>query len=489
MENYDRTNLFLRQARDFMEPSPPLVDANDSCLAVVSRMRSEKAPRVLVRDGEGRLVGIFSTGDMLHRVTFDADESTPIRQVMTQPVLTVREDLPLFRAVAAMRHRRLQHLPVVDHRDRPQGLLPMGNILAPVLGNQLALVDSIARDSGPDDQRQAKDAQFGLAATLLEQHVPPPDILRVLSRLNDELYRQILERCIEEMAKEKWGSPPVGFAIVVTGSGGRQESFLHPDQDNGVILENYPDNLYPKVNDYFFELSIRMTQMLDAVGIRLCIGYVMASNHSWRKRLFEWQIQLLHWLRRPSVASTTLLDIWIDFRCVFGDPGLTQTLRDYATELIPRHHGFLRELEVLQFAHDVAVTPFGTLKRERLPGQEGHRKVDVKRKGLRPLLEGIRLLALREGVSATETMARLDALRASGTVKAGLADALTDAFMFMTGLMLRQQLRDHGEGRLPGVHVAPRDLSERDRKRLRDSLKTVARLRQMAHMEFSGELF
>jgi signal-transduction protein with cAMP-binding, CBS, and nucleotidyltransferase domain len=61
--------------------------------------------------------------------------------------------------------------------------------------------------------------------------------------------------------------------------------------------------------------------------------------------------------------------------------------------------------------------------------------------------------------------------------------------MFLTGLLLRQQLEDHRQGRPPGVYVAPQALSQRDRKRLKDALQAVARLRGMVHMEFSGELF
>ncbi len=489
MKYSDHTSLFMRQVRDFISPLPPLVDVDSSCLAVVDRMRQEKALRVLVRNAEGRIVGIFSTSDLLHRVAFDAEASIPVSQVMTRPVHTVREDLPLFRAVATMRHQGLQHLPVVDIQDRPRGMLLMGNILAPLLGNQLSLVESIAHDHSPEDLRHVKESQFALTAALLEQRVPPPDILTVLTRLNDEIYRRILELSIDEMVTEGWGEPPVAFAAVVTGSGGRRESSLHPDQDNGLILEDYPEELYPQVNDYFFELGVRMTQKLDAAGIRLCIGYVMATNHSWRKRLFEWKLQLLNWLRWPSVASTVLLDIWIDFRCVFGDARLAQALRDYATETIPHHHGFLRELEVQQLNHDIAVTPFRTLKKEHQPGKEGHRKVDIKRKGLRPLLEGVRILALRDGIDATETMGRLAALRARETLSEDLTEILTDAFMFLTEMLLRQQLEDHREGRPPGVYVAPKALTHRDRKRLKDSLQAVARLRSMVHMEFSGELF
>jgi signal-transduction protein with cAMP-binding, CBS, and nucleotidyltransferase domain len=489
MDRSAQTSLFLRRVRDFVSPLPPRVTPDTPCLTVVQRMREERAPWVLVIDDSGRIAGIISTGDVLHQVTFTAEASTPARAVMTQPVHTVRADLPLFRAVALMRDRGLRHLPVLDQQDHPQGMLLVENILSPLLGKQLSLVESIASDHEPDRLRHAKRSQIELAEVLLEQRVPTPEIMAVLTTLNDESYRRTLEWAIEGMIAEGWGEPPVAFAAVVTGSAGRWESLLRPDQDNGFVLADYPDERYPRINDYFIELAQRMTLGLDTVGIPLCIGYVMATNHAWRKRLGEWQAQFLNWMRNPSEASTTLLDIWIDFRGVFGAGDLVATLRDFVTANLSGHHGFLRELEVLQFDHDVAITPFWTLKRERMPGQEGHRKIDIKRKGLRPLLEGVRILALRAGIPATETLERLAALRQQGVLKADLADAVRDAFELLTELLLREQIRAHHQARLPGAYVTPEALTPWERRRLKTALHTVARLRGMVHMEFTGEIF
>ena len=484
-----QTCLFTTRVGDFISPLPPVVDMDSPGQAVVEQMRQEGAVRSLVRGPDGHLIGVFSASDLLRWTPCQGEPALPVGQLMTPIARPAAVDLPLFRAVTLMRQQSLEALPVVDAQGRPLGVLVLSSLLEPLLGGQLSLAAVIAQDQTPADLHRARQAQFELAAVLLEQHAPPPDILAVLSRLNDEIYRCILAQAMAEMAAQGWGQPPVPFAVVVTGSGGRCESLLGPDQDNGFILQDYPDALCESVNDYFYELAARMTQRLDAVGIRLCSGYMMATNPSWRKRLSEWQAQLLGWLRKPSLASTTLLAIWVDFRCVSGDYRLAEVLRDFATNHIPQHYGFLRELELLQREHDVAVTPLRTFKCERQPDQGGRRKVDIKRKGLLPLMEGVRILALRDGIRALETMVRLTALQERGTLKAELADAVQDAYIFMTGLLLRQQLQDHSAGRHPGAYVAPEALSRRDRQRLNESLRTVIRLRGMVHMEFTGELF
>jgi len=488
MEYSIQTSLFVRQVKDFLSPLPPLVTENTTCLEVAQLMRQTTNPQVLVSNSDGRLIGIINSWD-LHQVTFATDVTVPVQLLMTQPVHTASEDLPLYQAIADIRRHNLCYLPVVNQQYHPIGMLYTENILMLLLGEQLTLADSIANDHTFDDLFRAKQTQADLAAVLLAQHVPATEILTVLSKLNDEIYHRIMEQSIQELQMQGLGTPPVAFAVIITGSGGRFESLLNPDQDNGFILEDYPDELYPQVNDYFYELANHMTIRLDQAGIPFCKGHMMASNHAWRKRLSEWQSQFLGWLRKPALASTTLLDIWIDFRCVFGSPQLAETLRHFTTTAIPPHFGFLRELEFQQFDHDIAITPFRTLKREHLPGQEGHRKVDIKRKGLRPLMEGVRLLALREGLTTTETLTRLSILRERGVLNPDLADGVANAFGFLNELLLRTQLQDFRAGRTPGAYLEPKLLSTRNFKHLKEALRTVTRLQGMIHMEFTAELF
>jgi signal-transduction protein with cAMP-binding, CBS, and nucleotidyltransferase domain len=452
-------------------------------------MRRDSLQELFVKDSNGYLVGALNRDDLLQQMNFADNPAAPIGSMVRTPMPSVCEDEPLFRALFLMRHWHLNYLPVVDVAHRPTGMLHLENFLDPLLGKQMPWVESIGNDEQTGDLRQVRDSQAELVSVLLEQRVPSGEILAVLTKLNDEIYRRVLEQSIHGLAEQGWGDPPVAFAVVVTGSAGRWESLLGPDQDNGFILADYPDSDYRRVNNYFYKLALYMTRQLDEAGIPLCIGQVMASNHAWRKRLSEWQTQILGWLHKPSTASATLFDIWIDFRCVFGNYQLVDALRDSVTAQTPRHHGFFQELEALQFDHEVAITPLRTLKRENRPGEYGHRKIDIKRKGIRPLVEGVRILALRRGNAATETLARLAFLRECSGLPWDLADALEDAFHFLNGLLLKTQLEDYQQGRHPDIYVAPEALQGREKSQLKASLRTVSRLRSMVHTEFTAELF
>jgi signal-transduction protein with cAMP-binding, CBS, and nucleotidyltransferase domain len=271
------------------------------------------------------------------------------------------------------------------------------------------------------------------------------------------------------------------------GSGGRGESFLYPDQDNGFILKDYPDNQHTSVDTYFIELAKRMTIMLDVVGISTCRGYVMATNPGWRKALTQWYVQINNWLERPSHTSLRYADIFFDFQHVSGEEELAGLLRSHVTSVILKNHIFLKEMQVVQQDYGVALTRFGRLNPEQDLPHKG--KINLKYHGILPLVEAVRLLSLREGVAETSTLKRIDELYTSGILNMDEQDCLCNAFHTLTLIILRQQIHDYREGREVTPYVSPDVLSKREKDNLIDSLRAVRALRHRLHYEFTGNVF
>ena len=86
--------------------------------------------------------------------------------------------------------------------------------------------------------------------------------------------------------------------VITMGSGGRMESFLHPDQDNGII---YLGEETKEADQYFEQLSKHFTKILDDCGIPFCKGDLMASNPLWRHNLQGWKNQLEDWTKNLSI--------------------------------------------------------------------------------------------------------------------------------------------------------------------------------------------
>ena len=105
---------------------PPDATVREAC----KRMREYSADGVLVVDGAGRLLGIFTGHDAVRRVLAearDADRAT-LAEVMTRDPATVPPRAAAMDALRLMRDGGFDHVPVVDG-GRVMGLVCHGHFL------------------------------------------------------------------------------------------------------------------------------------------------------------------------------------------------------------------------------------------------------------------------------------------------------------------------------------------------------------------------
>jgi signal-transduction protein with cAMP-binding, CBS, and nucleotidyltransferase domain len=480
--------VFGRLVREYMDIRPTTVTVDTPCGEAVSILREGGSSSLIVTGDEGRILGILTERDVAHRVAYLANRDSLVGSVMTSPIVTIREDDYIFRAIAVMRRNGLRHLPVLDSEGRLAGMLHLHAALAASMPGLLDLIDRLTHEDTLDGLKQVKRAQVELVMAMLEDQVPAPGIQTLLTTVNNDIYRRVVERHLTEMFEQGWGKAPVPFDVIVMGSGGREENFLSSDQDNGFILADYPNERHFAVDTFFIELAERATDSLDAIGIPLCKGYVMATNPLWRKRISDWKQQLGLWLRRPNTATLRFGDIFFDFRCVYGDGELAGTLRQHLTGEIRQRHPFLLEMQRVQKGHGVALGAFKRLSTDSTDGP-GRGKINLKYHGLLPLVEAIRLLALREGIAETSTLVRIDSLHRNGVLDDNEQDYLSGAFHHITMLVLRQQIRDFAEQKPIVPHVAPETLSKREKDILVDSLNAINDLRKRVELEFTASIF
>lgn len=484
---HSQTAVFRHVVRDHMAEPPVVVSLGSTAAEVVGRMASTGASAAVVVDPVGVIRGILTEQDVVRRIACRRIGDQPIDGLMTYPVMTIRADDQLYQAIGFMRRKRLRHMPVVDAGGRLVGVLFLHAALAVASGPMIEQIDRLTHEDSMAGLAQVKAAQVQLARTLLDDGVPAPEIQALVSDINNDIYRRVLRLVVASLEAEGWGEPPVPFAAIVMGSGGRRESFLFPDQDNGFVLADYPDEAHAAIDPWFIECAERMTRELDALGFPLCKGGVMATNPLWRKTLSQWKEQIHGWMRRKHEAMLLFCDIFFDFQPVWGEVDLARELRAFVTELAPRQTFFLREMFGIQADHRAAVGLFNRFITERQdPAHKGH--INLKLMGTLPLAEGVRLLALRHGIAATGTLARLDALLERRLTTVDEADALRAAFALVTGLQLRQQIEDYEAGRPVGNFVDPRRLTDREREALRDGLKAINEFRARLKSELTGEL-
>ncbi len=483
-----QTIVFRQLVRDFMSPEPLTVAPEAPVAEVVGRMSDGQASCAVVVGSAGNVLGLVTEQDVTRRIAFRATPETPVHRLMTESVMSIADDDYLYHAIARMRRFGHRHMPVTDRGGALVGMLDLHAAQAIAARRMMDQIDRLTHEGTVEGLAEIKAAEVELAGDLFADNVPTPEIQALLTHVNNDIYRRIVEAALRALAEDGRGAPPVPFAVIVMGSGGRGENFLFPDQDNGFIIADYADDEHQRIDGFFTALAERMTRDLDRVGFPLCKGYVMAVNPLWRKTLPQWCAQVSLWSRRRNQVMLRLADICFDFAPVYGPPAMVAELRRHVTGVAKGNHMFLTDMYRDDSEAGVGLGLFNRFITERkVKAHKG--KISLKHTGTMPLVEAARLLALREGIDATSTLGRLAALHESGVLDKDEYDYLRGAFEHITGLLLRQQMADFEAGREVSNYVAPMALSRREKDLLVDSFKAIRALRKRIKADFTGDIF
>ena len=108
----------------------PIVNENMSVKKVLLAITKARAGSASVVDSRGRLVGIFTDGDLRRHI-----ESQPnlinkkVKEVMTKNPVTIKKDKLAAEAFDTLRSKKIDEIPVVDDKYRAIGLLDVQDLL------------------------------------------------------------------------------------------------------------------------------------------------------------------------------------------------------------------------------------------------------------------------------------------------------------------------------------------------------------------------
>lgn len=117
-------------------PDEPVLDA-------IRRMAEHHIGALLVMQGD-QLIGILSERDYARKVVLlgRSSSDTPVRQIMSSPVVTVGSQDSLEACMRLVTERRFRHLPVVD-RGRVVGVISIGDLVKMMLQEQKQTIEQL----------------------------------------------------------------------------------------------------------------------------------------------------------------------------------------------------------------------------------------------------------------------------------------------------------------------------------------------------------
>ena len=106
------------------------IDASVTVFDAIKRMVEANVGSLLVTES-GKLSGIVTERDYLRRVTLEGREEkeTPVREIMTSPLVYVTPETSIEECMAVMTERRIRHLPVMGENRETLGVVSIGDVV------------------------------------------------------------------------------------------------------------------------------------------------------------------------------------------------------------------------------------------------------------------------------------------------------------------------------------------------------------------------
>ncbi len=455
-------HLMAQPVENVMSRDLLTITPEQSIQSAAQVMSVRRVSSAFVTEGE-KLVGVVTDRDLRERVLAAArSPEAPVREIMTPEPHQITAQASLFEAVLTMTSNGCHHLPVMDD-NRLVGVITTSDLMLARRDDPVYLVQHISRQESVEGIRELLTGGPTLVAQWVNAGVRARQISRVLTAVSDAITLRLLQ-----LAEAQLGPPPVPYCWVGFGSQGRQEQLLGADQDNGLILDN---SVRPEHDAYFKALANFVCDGLNTCGYPYCNGGIMATTDRWRRPLSGWREEVLGWARAPTPDAVMRVSIFFDLRAIHGDAELCRQLQQTMLDSASRNSIFLAALAANALD---SPAPLGIFRRFVVERDGQHRdSLDLKKHGVMPLTDIVRLHALRHAITAVNTDERLRALEQCGAIAKKDARNLTDALHCLQRMRLQHQADLLLGGEQLSNFINPRSLSKMAREQLRDAFSII----------------
>ncbi len=116
-----------------------------SVLDALQAMAQKNVGALVVVDDARRVVGIVTERDYARKMVLmdRSSQATPVRAIMSSPVMYVRPARTSEECMALMTENRLRHLPVLDDEDNLVGLVSIGDLVKDIISEQQFIIEQL----------------------------------------------------------------------------------------------------------------------------------------------------------------------------------------------------------------------------------------------------------------------------------------------------------------------------------------------------------
>jgi CBS domain-containing protein len=464
--------LFTAKVGEICRQGATTVLPDATVRQVARRLVEDRQSAALVLGGHGRPIGIVTDSDLRSKIVAEGRSvDVPVTQIMSSPVVMVEASDPCFEVVLRMLQGNIHHV-AVTNEGALMGVITNHDFMVLQGRSPLAFSEDIERQTTLAGLAPVSQKALTIVGALLREGARAASIIRIISEINDRVVRKVLE-----IAERELGPPPVPYCWLALGSEGRKEQTFRTDQDNAIVYADGTEIQRAKAAEYFRRFSVFMRSGLIRCGFEACPANFMASNPDWCQPLSVWKRYFSSWVSEPTPEAVLKSLVFLDFRPLHGDESLAWEMRDHLLKKIPEYPAFLGFLANMLARNRPPIGFFGAVAVER----SGEHKdgLNLKIKGVAPLVDIARLFSLEKSIRAASTMERLEGLRGTTSLISDLIDELEDAFEFMTLLRIHHQCRQMEEGKPIDNFIRLDALSSLEKQSLKNTFRLVLRVQDL----------
>jgi len=431
-------------------------------------MSENRISSIVIMSADNIPTGIVTDRDLREKVVAKGrNVLEPVKNIMSTTLIRVDARAYCFEAVLKMIKYNIHHVLVI--RDgKLIGVITNHDLMLLQGTSPLSLTKDIESQQTIEGLIPVSKKINSIVGLLLKEGAKASNITMIITEINDRLVRKAIQ-----FAERKHGKPPVSYCWIAFGSEGRKEQTFKTDQDNAIIYSDpATEEEAEAAKNYFASFAEYVRDELVQCGFPLCPANYMASNPQWCQPLRAWQKYFSLWVSTPTPDAVLHSLAFFDFRPMYGDVSLAESLRDYLNVLLKDEKVFLGYLANMAIRN---TPPIGFFKSFVVEKSGEHKdELNLKVKGLAPIIDIMRLFALEKRIRETSTLERIDTLRTQNTIIEEYADDFEHAFEFIMLLRIHHQFGQISSGIAPDNFINPNLLSNLEKRTVKEAFQLIS---------------
>ncbi|WP_423146063.1 DUF294 nucleotidyltransferase-like domain-containing protein [Rubrolithibacter danxiaensis] len=449
---------------------------------VAKKMAEQKVSCLFVKDRTETIKGYVTDITLRDNVIARQKSSeTLLGEIMDVPVIAINSQAYVYEAILMMFSTKTRYL-LVEENNNYLGFLSRNKLLSEQTQSPFLFIQSVKLALSVGELKKKWQHVPEIIKQLLNRGVNAEIVNQMITTIADTIAIKVIEGVVGEL-----GPAPAKFVFMVLGSEGRKEQTLKTDQDNAIIYEDKANEHREEVREYFLKFAEIVSERLNSIGFSYCSGGFMAKNPKWTHSLSHWKRNYISWMEEALPETVIKFSTFFDCRYLYGDKLIMEELQDFLDKELQKPNEklfFYLAKNALQY--EPPLTFFKNIKTTVIENQE---VFDIK-KAMTPIVDLIRVYALKNRIFKTNTGERIKNLHQKGVFTEKKLHEIVQSYYFLMSLRLKQQANQIVNDKMePDNYINVKNLTKIEQVTLKEIFRTIEDLQGEIRIKFTNSLF